>query len=159
MRLLLVVLLLSSAQATKTRPDFSGEWALDPRPHPTIKGDRAAMLGDKFAAKQDANTLSLEITALGRQFQAVYNLDGSDSRLVSPMGPGLPDEVIISRAIWDEQRLVIRTTATEIRDGKPVEIQSQRVIWIDANGLLILERSGTPPDLVPRTVSIYRRAR
>lgn len=164
MRLSVLVLLLSIVQAQpaqqeSAKPDLSGEWTLDNRPVPGAKGTPAAMLGERFVAKQDARVLTLTITAFGRSFEAVYNLDGSDSKLLSPTSPGQPDEVIISHATWEGDRLVIKTKTAETVEGKSVEMETRRVMWIDARGVLLLERSGTPPDLVPTTTSAYRRVK
>jgi len=156
---LAVVLFQATTPSTATRPDFSGEWALDlsaPLPAGTARG---AMLGERFTAKQDATTLALDITAFGRRFPAVYHLDGSDSVIMSPTSPGQPDEKIVSKAAWEGNRLVIRTRSTETVAGKPVDVDSRRSMWIDSAGRLILERTGTPPDLVPASVSAYRKVK
>jgi hypothetical protein len=105
------------------------------------------LLGERFTARQDEKTLTLRITALGREIQAAYNLDGSESRNLNPT-PGQPDEPIFSRASWEGDRLVILTRGTTPVDGKPRE--SKRVLWIDADGLLI-ERSA---DGEPTTQSV-----
>jgi hypothetical protein len=149
---------LQSPQLAAARPDFSGEWTLDTRPVPGAKGAQAAMLGSSFVATQDAKVLTLKITANGRLFTAAYNLDGSASKIVSPT-PGQPDEVIISHATWEGDRLVIKTVTTETQDGKPYQMETRRVMWIDSRGVLLLERSGTPVDVVPTSTSAYRRAK
>ena len=146
-------------QSTPVRPDFSGDWTLDREPVPGAKGVQAAMLGERFVATQDAKVLTLKITAYSRLFTAAYNLDGSDSKIVSPTSPGQPDEVIISHANWEGDRLVIKTVTTETQDGKPYEMATRRVMWIDSRGVLLLERTGTPVDVVPPSTSAYRRVK
>jgi hypothetical protein len=146
-------------QSAPVRPDFSGEWTLDIRPIPEAKGSQAAMLGQRFVATQDAKVLTLKITNNGRLFTAAYNLDGSDSKIVSPNAPGQPDEVIISHANWEGDRLVIKTVTTEMQDGKPYQMATRRVMWIDSRGVLLLERSGTPVDVVATSTSAYRRVK
>ena len=117
--------------------DFSGRWVLDQN-RSTSRKDNAmvltvvGMLGERFVAVQNAKTLTLNITALGRQFTAVYNLDGSPSRLQSPTGPGQPDETITSYAAWEGNRLVVRTTSAEELNGKPVQMTTRRTMWIGA---------------------------
>ena len=86
--------------------------------------------------KQDAKTLT--ITRGGQAPTLTYNLDGSESRNFNPTSPGQPDEPIVSRVSWDGDKLVILTTGTTLLNGKPLE--SKRVMWIDADGLLIIER-------------------
>jgi hypothetical protein len=117
------------------------------------------MLGGNFTAKQDDKVLTLTIEAYGRTVVAAYNLDGSDSKLMSPMGPGQPDEAIVSHATWEGDRLVIKTTTIETADGKPVEMTTRRVMWIDSRGELLLERTGTPPSMVTPSTSAYRRVK
>jgi hypothetical protein len=150
---------VQSPQPAAARPDFSGEWTLDTRPVPGAKGGQGTMLGAGFVATQDAKVLTLRITANGRLFTAAYNLDGSDSKIVSPTSPGQPDEVIISHATWEGDRLVIKTITTETQGGKPYQMETRRVMWIDSRGVLLLERSGTPVDVVPMSTSAYRRVK
>jgi hypothetical protein len=152
---------LAAQQATvpSTRPDFSGQWTLDLQPAPGAKSPPGAMLGGSFTAKQDSKTLTLTIEAYNRTIVATYNLDGSDSKMMSPTGPGQPDEAIVSHATWEGDRLVIRTTTIETVDGKPVEMTTRRVMWIDGRGVLLLERTGTPASLVSPSTSAYRRVK
>ena len=141
------------------RPDFSGQWVLDLTPVPGAKSGPGAMLGSGFSAKQDDKTLTLSIEAYGRTVVAKYNLDGSDSKLMSPTGPGQPDQEIISHATWEGDRLVVKTKTMETVDGKQVEMETRRVMWIDSRGVLVLERTGTPPSLVQPSTSAYVRAK
>ena len=152
---------LQAQQADKAakRPDFSGQWVLDLTPVPGAKGSPGAMLGSGFSAKQDEKTLTLTIEAYGRTIVATYNLDGSDSKLMSPTAPGQPDQAIVSHASWEGDRLVIKTKTIETVDGKSVEMETRRVMWIDSRGVLLLERTGTPPSLVQPSTSAYVRAK
>ena len=145
-----------AAQAP-TRPDFSGKWALDQQRSTSTPSGPAAMFGLSFVAKQDAKTLALDISFPGGTIHAAYNLDGSESRNGMP-GPN-GEEIIVSRATWDGNRLVIVTKSTEELNGKSVPMESRRVMWIATDGMLMLERSGTPVELVPKTTSVYRSAK
>ncbi len=158
---LLAIAFATTAIPAQTRPDFSGDWALArSRSTQTVQGQRVTsvvgLLGEKFTAKQDAKTLTLDITSavVGRPVRAVYNLDNSESKNVNPGQAGQPDEAIISRASWDGEKLVILTRGTVLVNGKPLE--SKRVIWIDGDGLLTIERSS---EGAPTTRSVYERAR
>jgi hypothetical protein len=160
MRVAMVLLIVASAaglggQAT-TRPDFSGTWTLDNKASTAGPLGVAAMLGSRFTAKQDAKTLTLDISSPVGPVHAVYNLDGTPSKIVMP---GEPAETIVSLATWEADRLIITTKSDEILDGKTVEMVTRRVISIGPDGSLTLERSGTPASLVPTTKSVYRRAR
>jgi hypothetical protein len=65
---------------------------------------------------------------------------------------------VTSRASVKADRLVISSTSTSDEKGKPVTIETTRVLWIDNAGDLIIERSGTPERLVTRSRSVYTRA-
>ena len=114
----------------------------------------AAMLGQEFTAIQDASSLTLRILNNGQLLVAVYDLTG---RPVENVSPG--DIVVTSRAKWDRDRLVITSSSTSDEQGKPVKVETTRVLWIDKAGDLIIERSGTPESLVTASRSVYRRLR
>ena len=147
------------ADQSVKRPDFSGKWVLDLRPAPGAKGNPGAMLGSSFTATQNDKVLTLTIEAYGRTIVAAYNLDGSASKLMTPTSPGEPDQAIVSYASWEGDRLVVKTKTIETVDGKPVEMETRRVMWIDSRGVLLLERTGTPPSLVQPSTSAYVRAK
>jgi hypothetical protein len=164
MRIMMTALTLLSAAVilgAQQKPDFSGDWVLaKDRSSQTTSGSVvvsvSGLLGDKFNAVQDAKTLTLTITvnALGRDVKAVYHLDGSESRNLNPVGGGQPDEPIFSRASWEGDRLVILTRGTALVNGKPLE--TRRVIWLDKDGLLTIERSA---EGAPALRSVYQRTR
>jgi hypothetical protein len=162
-RLILIATLFISQQAPVSqppvRPDFSGTWVLETNSPYAANATIAAMLGVRFTATQTPKTLTLDIEANGGKFNAVYNLDGSDSKIMSPIGPNNVLEQVISRATWEGDRLVIRTKATELENGVEVPVETVRVMRIDEKGLLLLERSGTPERLVRKSLSVYRRGR
>ena len=76
---------------------------------------------------------------------------------MSPIGSANVLEEVIARATWEGDRLIIRTKAVERENGVDVPVESVRVMRIDAKGLLLLERSGTPERLVRKSLSVYRR--
>jgi hypothetical protein len=154
----LLLLLLTAGLAAQERPDFSGTWTFDQQK--SMKPDAngrivlAAMLGDEFAALQDADALTLRISFQGDLVVAVYDLHGKETENTSP-----GDITVRSRAEWQGQRLVIESTSDGIEGGKPLTIRTRRVLWIDADGDLILERTGTPASQVTPSRSVYRRLR
>jgi len=161
LRGLFLSVLAGALIAAQARPDLSGEWVLaKERSTQTLQGSRVTavtgLLGETVSVRQNAKTLTLDISlaALGRPIRAVYNLDGTESRNMNPAGPGQPDEPIVSRAMWETDKLVILTRGTALIDGKPLE--TRRVIWIDADGRLTIERASEGQ---PTTRSVYERAR
>lgn len=145
----------------KARPDFSGAWAFDQvksaQPGPDGKVMLAAMLGDEFVAKQDARSLSLTIKSGSLRVDAAYALDGSMSRNMSPGPSGQLDVEVMSRASWEGDKLVIVSNSVSIVAGRNVPIETRRVLWIDAGGSLIIERTGTPVSEVQPSRSVYRK--
>jgi hypothetical protein len=153
---LLVVILVSQAPA-QARPDLSGAWTFDQaktmaQPGPDGRFVLAAMLGDDFVAKQDADTLTLTINAGGQKVVAVYRFDGTETRNVSP-----GDIIVRSRTSWDDQKLVIHSTSEGMEKGRAITIETRRVIWLDRDGFLIIERTGSPASAVTPSRSVYRR--
>ena len=150
--------ILSGAPLASQPADLSGTWTFDQaktmRPGPDGRVVLAAMLGEQFVALQTQKTLTLRITFNGDLVVAVYDLSGADSENVSP-----GDIRVTSRASWQGTKLVIDSTSEGTDQGKPVTIATKRTIWIDAQGDLIVERSGTPASVVTASRSVYRRLR
>ena len=140
----------------QTHPDFSGRWRFDRAMSAQPWNGRiviAAILGDQCDATQDPTSLKLAITVGGQKVTAVYNFDG-ESRNISP-----GDIPVTSRTSWDGARLVIVSTSAAVVQGKDVTIETRRVIWLDADGNLIVERTGTPASQVTPSRSVYTRVR
>jgi len=114
----------------------------------------AAMLGDEFVASQDTRALHLTIKAMGQTVNVTYNLDGTESRNISP-----GDIPVVSRASWEGSRLLILSTSTSTEKGKTVTIETRRTIWLDKDGSLVIDRTGTPLSEVQPSRSIYKRVR
>ena len=154
-----LALILSSGLLAQARPDFAGTWTFDQqksmKPGPDGRVVLAAMLGDDFVALQTASTLTLRISFQGSTVVAVYDLTGAESENVSP-----GDITVTSRASWKGNTLVIDSvSAGQEEAGKPVTIRTKRVIWIDDDGDLLIERTGTPASQVTPSRSVYRRVR
>ena len=153
--------LLALAVTLQAPADFSGRWEFDRektmQPGPDGRIVLAAMLGDAVVVKQDAKTITFTIDTGGLLVKAAYNLDGSESRNISPGPPEQPEIPVTSRSWWDGKRLVILSKSTTIEQGVAVTVESRRVVWIDADGNLIVERTGTPASLVTPSRSVYRR--
>ena len=156
----LFVLLSVLIAPVQARPDFSGSWTFDREqtmkqpPSPDGRLVIAAMLGDDFVANQDDRALHLTIKAMGQTVNATYNLDGSESRNISP-----GEIVVVSRAQWEGDKLVIRSSSTSTERGKPLTIETTRTIWLAKDGSLYMQRTGTPATEVTPSTSIYKRNR
>ena len=147
----------------KATPDFSGTWEFDQaksaQPGPDGQVMLAAVFGDEFTARQDATSLSLAIKAGTLRVDAVYKLDGSESRNMSPGPSGQLDVEVMSRASWEVGKLVITSHSVSSIAGRNVPIETRRVLWIDAAGNLIIERTGTPASQVQASRSVYGKVK
>ena len=54
---------------------------------------------------------------------------------------------------------MIVSTSTATVKGQILTIETRRVLWIDRDGNLIIERTGTPASEVTPSRSVYTRAR
>ena len=153
---LLAALICLAAGTPQVRPDLSGTWTFDQEKTMQPGSDGrivlAAMLGDEFVALQTPRSLTLRIKFQGDIVVAVYDLTGRESENISP-----GDIRVKSRAAWQGEKLVIDSTSEGLEQGKPVTINTKRVIWIDTVGDLIIERSGSPASQVTPSRSVYRR--
>lgn len=147
----------------QSRPNFSGTWVFDrtksTQPGPDGRVVVAPMLGDEFDAQQDAKTLALRIKTGALTVDAVYALHGSETRNLSPGAGGQPDIPVLSRASWDGDRLIILSTSKSSERGAEVTVETKRVIWLDDESNLIIERTGTPAPLVKPSRSVYGKRR
>ena len=140
----------------QTRPDFSGRWTFDRAKSAQPWNGRiviAPILGDECVATQDATSLKLAITVGGQKVMAVYNFEG-ESRNMSP-----GDIPVTSRTSWDGDGLVIVSTSAAIVKGQNVTIETRRVMRLDVDGNLTIERTGTPASEVTSSRSVYTRGR
>jgi hypothetical protein len=154
---------VASGATAQTQTDFSGTWQFDRaksmQPGPDGSVVLAALLGDEFTARQDATGLSLSIKSGAIRASAFFKLDGSESRNTSPGGAGQPDVEVVSTAAWRGGKLVITSKSTSGVQGKPTLIVTTRVMWIDKDGSLMLDRSGTPVSEITPTRSVYTRVK
>lgn len=144
------------APSPQARPDFSGRWTFDRAKSAAPWNGRiviAPILGDECVATQSATALELAITTGGQKVMAVYTFDG-ESRNMSP-----GDIPVTSRTSWDGDRLVVVSTSAAHVKGQDVTIETKRVFWIDKDGSLIVERTGTPASEVTPSRSVYTRVR
>jgi len=140
-------------------PNFSGTWVFDTDATvASTAGDKVVLsgpiFGDLFIAEQTVQALTLRIAAGPLRVTAVYKLDGSASKNESP---GNPPIEVTSRARWDGERLVVASHSESPGATGPVAVDSTRTIWLNDKGQLVIDRSGTPKDMVPSSRSVYRK--
>lgn len=154
----------AGAQAPKpaaAKANFAGSWVFDPDAT-KVNADAAKMNGialflEKFDALQDDKVFTMKVDLGPMVVTAIYKLDGSPSKNMSPPSqPNQPPIEVTSIAKWEAGALVIRSTSTSPgADGKPVEVKSTRKLWLDDKGRLLIERVGTPKNMVPSSRSVY----
>jgi hypothetical protein len=135
-------------------PDFSGSWTFDRARSAQPWNGRiviAPILGDACVVTQNDASLNLTITTGGREVKAVY-LIGRESRNLSP-----GDIPVTSRTSWEGDRLVIVSTSASKVKEQDVTIETRRVLWLDTDGTLVIERTGTPASEVTPSRSVYTR--
>ncbi len=144
------------------KPNFGGTWVFD------VEATRAsanaakmnglALFMETFTAEQDAKAFTMKVDLGQVLVTAVYNLDGSVSKNMSPPGmPGAPPIEVTSNAKWVGATLVISSTSSSPSANGPVEVKSTRKLWLDAKGRMVVERSGTPRNMVQSSRSVYKR--
>lgn len=167
--LAVALLPVAHAQTPKPRPDFSGTWvfdadATDSVASPTRNGTN--IFGASFVVRQNATTVTFDITVAPNVpvVQASYALDGKPTKNVSPpQTPGAAPIVVTAIAKWDDDKLVIKSTSQQPGGrgrGAPavVDVVSTRTIWLDSTGKrLVIDRDGTPKQVVPSTRSVYSK--
>ena len=136
----------SVAFAQKT--DFSGSWAPEaPAAAPAAGaggagggGGRGGMGGGPMVVKQDATTLTVEVTRGETKVVSVYKLDGTESVNKVSMGRGEAATQVDTKstAKWDGAKLVISTTRPG-QDGAPM---TSAQTWSMEGGNLVIERAG-----------------
>ncbi len=149
--LLPVLLLFSSGQA---RPDFSGQWAVDPE-----RSSNAASLGVRVVIRQTDDSLSL-VRGEGDAATVIsYKLDGSVSKnqtKSSIFKDGRPVDIVTSSAAtWQGRQLRVETTSPS-NDGKSTS-QTIRIIELESRDVLKVSTTTNSPGAIPKTVTFYKR--
>lgn len=152
----------ASAKPAAMRPNFGGTWIFDVEATKAsanaAKMNGLALFMEAFDAEQDAKALTMKVNLGQMLVTAVYNLDGSVSKNMSPPGmPGAPPIEVTSNARWNGATLVITSTSSSPSANGPVEVKSTRKLWLDAKGRMVVERSGTPRNMVPSSRSVYKK--
>jgi hypothetical protein len=121
------------------RPDFSGQWMMDPASAPAApagggrggRGGGGAGFGQEFTAAQTATTLTITRAQGDQTITETYNLDGSESKNMVAGRGGQQEQV--SKATFDGNRLVI---VTSINAGGNT-IEQRRVLSLDGGNLVV----------------------
>ena len=136
-----VLAISTTAFAQKT--DFSGTWTPEApaaAPGGGGGGQRGGGMMAPMTVKQDATTLTTEVTRGETKITTVYKLDGTESVNKMSMGRGENAREVETKstAKWDGSKLVISTTQPG-QDGTPT---TRTQTWSLEGGNLVIERPG-----------------
>lgn len=168
-----LTIMLAAGASGQSRPDFSGRWTIVP---PTSApagrgaggggraGDMGSGWGSTITLTQNASALTLEwvyyaTSDLQPPLVFVYPLDGSEKTHTLMMGRGLEKQ--ISRAIWDDAKLVITTTQDfpNLVAGKTVTSVVTRTLTLESPTSLVVEttRNGVFGGQASTTRTVYTK--
>lgn len=168
----LFVLCVTAAAFAQARPNFSGNWTMDPASAPAPPaappagapaggggggggrggggGGGNQGFGQAFTATQNAMTLTISRMQGDQTITAVYNLNGSDSTNEVPGRQGGAPTQQVSKAVWEGNTLVITTTVNQ--GGNTVE--QKRVLSMQGADLVVEQTNPGRQGGAPTTVKI-----
>ena len=143
------VVLFAAGMTAQGKPNFSGKWTMDPASAPQsggggggggrgMGGRGGGGWGQTFTLTQDATTLKVERMQGPATVTETFKLDGSDSKnTLPPMREGGAATDVVSKAMWDGDKIVITSSRTVNMNGTEMKIDSKRVISISGGDLQI----------------------
>jgi hypothetical protein len=168
-RVIVIILLTVTVAAQTTRPDFSGQWTIEPEPvqaatgrsgqatQPQVGrdrisgsrggargGDMGSGWGSNITVTQGPDKLTVEYAFFSRgdmqpPLKFVYALDGSETKNSVMMGRGI--QVQKSSAAWQGDKLVITTVHTfaHPETGQPMTSELTQILSLESPSRLIVE--------------------
>jgi hypothetical protein len=150
----ILTIALATGASGQARPDFSGRWTIvPPATAPTGRGatggggragDMGSGWGSTITLTQSASALTLEwvyyaTSDLQPPLVFVYPLDGSEKVNTLMMGRGFEKQV--SRAVWDDAKLIITTTQDfpNVVAGRTVTSVVTRTLTLESPTSLVVE--------------------
>jgi hypothetical protein len=158
----MVLLGAATGAIAQARPDFSGEWMMEPRPvtpagsAPAVQGDMGSGWGPALTIRQDDKQLIIEDRIFSRYdlqppVRLAYPLDGSEALNTVMLGHSTQKRT--SRASWNGRTLEITT-----RSGQPLTTEVVQRLQLESPDVLVIEVSrstaGVPPS---STRATYRK--
>lgn len=158
------LLVLGTAVAAQSQPDFSGRWTSAPpaaasgvrgvsvEPGTMGSGWGPELTIDQRAGRLTVDRLQFSTYDMQAPLRFIYALDGSENRNVINMGRG-PQE-FVSRAAWEGATLVI-TTTYDFRDPMSGKITSggmRQIVALDSSGSLVVTTTHRGSDATASTI-------
>ena len=130
-RFAIAAAMLAVAASAQQKPNFSGRWVV-------VIPEKGA--GQEQIVKHDDKTLSTERASEGGGHRMIYQLDGVERRSAIPSRG--QEIVILSKALWDGDRVVITSQASYPNGMKT---QSKEIWSLDAQGRLVIDYTESGP--------------
>ena len=142
---------LIAGVSAQGKPSFAGKWTIvaDPNaPPPPPPGGGGGGRGGRgmgggwgqtFTITQDAKTLKVERMQGETPIAETFNLDGSDSKNMLPGMRGGEPSPVVSKASWEDNKLVVESERTMNMSGNEMKIETKREITVDAAGTLTIK--------------------
>jgi len=171
-----LTVMLAAAASGQNKPDFSGRWTIVPPTNAQAgrgaagagsggrAGDMGSGWGSTITLTQSASALTLEwvyysTSDLQPPLVFVYPLDGSEKTHTLMMGRGFEKQV--SRAVWDDTKIVITTSQDfpNLVAGKTVTSVVTRTLTLESPTSLVVEtnRSGVLGAQASTTRTVYTK--
>ena len=171
-----LMIMLAAAASAQNKPDFSGRWTIAPPTNAQAgrgagsagsggrAGDMGSGWGSTITLNQSASALTLEwayysTSDLQPPIVFVYPLDGTERTHTLMMGRGLEKQV--SRATWDDAKLIITTSQDfpNIVAGKTITSVVTRTLTLESPTSLVVEtsRSGVLGAQASTTRTVYTK--
>jgi hypothetical protein len=180
-----VVVFFAVSVTAQTRPDFSGQWTIEPEPTATSgvgqsgavpggsggagqrgrSGDMGSGWGSNITVTQDANRLTVEYAFFTRgdmqpPLKFVYALDGSETKNSVMMGRGI--QVQTSKTAWSGDKLIITTVHSfaQPETSEPMKIEVKQTLSLASPISMIVEttRSGVLGGQPSTTKTVYKKS-
>ena len=146
-RVVVAALALTIGVGAQQKPNFSGRWVV-------VSPKEGA--GQEQIVTHTDKTLTTQHASEGPSHKMTYQLDGVERRLALPSHGS--EIVILAKASWDADRVVITSHATYPNGMKT---QSRDVWSLNAQGQLIVDSSETGPggEKGPTVKIVYAKKR
>lgn len=157
--------LFASTAGAQDKPDFSGNWKLDPaqsqmgggRPGGGGGGGGGGMAAQEVTIAQDGGTLRITMTVMGEARTQSFNLAGQPS--TNPMAMGRMAGEMVTTSTWDGDKLITTGNTNVTTQQGAMTIQTREIRSLSADGkTMTVETTRTTPMGENTTKLVYTRS-
>jgi len=159
----LVIVFSGSFVWAQQRPDFSGNWQSVKDAPPAVAAAPTPVFGDRFAVKQNGQTLLLFRPVRGRQepFMTTHPLDGAETRIMLPARTCLGQSGQVVKTAWEGNTLVYTITGNLAPGSTATTAAGLRYAFrLDMPDTLVIQttmRTGTAAEPVA-VATVYKKS-